>query len=391
MESQTFKEAIDKNDFESALKMIQNGEDILKSKWQFKLSDTFSKLIREKQFSVLNALVENNHIEMDVFEYDNFNNTLFKELLHLDDSTESLDFLANFIGRVENLNDSLQDKTWLSLAVQDGANPEVVQAMIANGCDINYVNNHGKTLLSEACGANRMKVDLTKKKAYVQLLLDNGLDVNRKSDSGNSILHEAVNDADIEIIQLLLDQGADPNAANNEGKTPYSILINDKMKMDVAQQMAEIYPPDFDVETSNKSDLFFDYVSSYSPKKEDLEFFQMHGANPDKINEDVYGKTKTVWDVVVEKDFDFFEAFVDAFQPNVNQQDDSGNTLLHKVCAYNVNFQQDKVKDTYRKTKKLIAMGADVSLLNTSDEKAIDLAGKDNLKEKTVALILKQN
>ncbi|MNR10898.1 Ankyrin repeats (3 copies) [compost metagenome] len=74
---------------------------------------------------------------------------------------------------------------------------------------------------------------------------------------------------------------------------------------------------------------------------------------------------------------------------DINRQDDEGNTLLHKVCAYNVNYEAEKAKETYRKVKLLLENGADKNITNNKDQTALALASDDNLKIKTVELLMK--
>ncbi len=47
-------------------------------------------------------------------------------------------------------------------------------------------------------------------------------------------------------------------------------------------------------------------------------------------------------------------------------------------------------KETYRKVKLLLDHGADISITNDKDETALILASADNLKIKTVELLMKQ-
>jgi ankyrin repeat protein len=46
-------------------------------------------------------------------------------------------------------------------------------------------------------------------------------------------------------------------------------------------------------------------------------------------------------------------------------------------------------KETYRKAKLLLEQGADISITNDKDETALMLASGDNLKIKTVELLMK--
>jgi ankyrin repeat protein len=63
--------------------------------------------------------------------------------------------------------------------------------------------------------------------------------------------------------------------------------------------------------------------------------------------------------------------------------------LLHQVCAFNVNYDQEVARQLYQKVKLLIEAGADPNATNDRDQTPMMLAAQDNLKVKTVELLLK--
>jgi len=85
---------------------------------------------------------------------------------------------------------------------------------------------------------------------------------------------------------------------------------------------------------------------------------------------------------------DVVKALVAAGVIDINRQDDRGNTFLHLVCAYNVNYNQEAAKGIYQKVKLLLEAGADASIVNDKEETPMMLAAGDNLKVKTVELLL---
>jgi uncharacterized protein len=101
-----------------------------------------------------------------------------------------------------------------------------------------------------------------------------------------------------------------------------------------------------------------------------------------------YDKQKSSLDWAAEKSVVVLSQLLKTGKVDINSQDNGGNTLLHKVCAYDVNFDKEVAKETYRKVKLLIEDGADIDLLNDADETALMIASKDNLKSKTVELLL---
>jgi ankyrin repeat protein len=103
-----------------------------------------------------------------------------------------------------------------------------------------------------------------------------------------------------------------------------------------------------------------------------------------------YGAPKTTVDWLAEKSATLLEIVLAAGVIDLDRRDDHGNTLLHKVCAYNVNYEEFRVKETYRKVNLLLDAGADPSITNDRDETPILLAEGDQLKVKTVQLLLRR-
>ena len=102
-----------------------------------------------------------------------------------------------------------------------------------------------------------------------------------------------------------------------------------------------------------------------------------------------YGQPKSGIDFIVEKKSDILKSVLENVSLDINEQDNQGNTILHKVCAYNVNYDAEAAKEIYRKVKLLLENGADKDITNDKDENALTLASTDNLKIKTVELLMK--
>jgi hypothetical protein len=63
---------------------------------------------------------------------------------------------------------------------------------------------------------------------------------------------------------------------------------------------------------------------------------------------------------------------------------------LHKICQVNLNYDENRARDLYKKVKYLVGEGIDPQLENVMDKKAVDYAMEDNIKVKTVEWLLKQ-
>jgi ankyrin repeat protein len=88
---------------------------------------------------------------------------------------------------------------------------KMVQALLADGADVNAKNKDGETALMYASGEGHLEV--------VQLLLANGADVNAKNSRGETALFMASVGGRLEVVQLLLANKADVNAKRDGCET----------------------------------------------------------------------------------------------------------------------------------------------------------------------------
>jgi hypothetical protein len=102
-------------------------------------------------------------------------------------------------------------KTPLHLAV-DRSGIDVVALLIAKGADVNAQDKHGNTPLHVAAENGR--------KEYAELLLAKGADVNAKGFLGKTALHKMKTMYGKSAAEVLLAKGADVNAKSIDGKTP---------------------------------------------------------------------------------------------------------------------------------------------------------------------------
>jgi len=89
---------------------------------------------------------------------------------------------------------------------------KTVQALLAEGVDVNTARADGATALSWATHWDDLDT--------VNLLLQAGADVNADDDHGVTPLARAAENAGFPLVERLLGAGADPNAAQTSGLTP---------------------------------------------------------------------------------------------------------------------------------------------------------------------------
>jgi ankyrin repeat protein/serine/threonine protein kinase len=88
---------------------------------------------------------------------------------------------------------------------------ELVQALLAKGAQVNAKENDGATALIRASQQGHLEL--------VQALLAKGADVNAKANDGGTALIQASQQGYGEVVQTLLAKGAEANAKANDGRT----------------------------------------------------------------------------------------------------------------------------------------------------------------------------
>src|ERR1039458_1259155 len=108
-----------------------------------------------------------------------------------------------------------QGETALMVA-SSRCNLKLVQALLANGADVNAKNNKGDTALMAASHYGILELA---KLRLAQALLANGADVNAKNKKGDTALMVASWYGNLDLAKLLLTNGADVNATSEDGTT----------------------------------------------------------------------------------------------------------------------------------------------------------------------------
>ncbi|MGN8070096.1 ankyrin repeat domain-containing protein [Mucilaginibacter sp. 22184] len=385
------EQLLQSGDYASALESIKNGEKLPKTIFDFNKSQIFDKLLRDKQFEILNYFVKDKTIETDIYEYDSFDKSIFASIIrNLSDDSESNGFLRDFMTKFDSINDEVGAKTLLSYFFENFAKLEHIKILIEAGCNINFKNNAEENLLHQVINTYSRYPELSL--SYLSLLINEGLDINDANIVKKTPLIAAIERNRKEYIDLLLQNGADPNHIDKDGNTAFFYAVAHQQNLGLYNQLREYDTPQFDLLNKNQVSLLFEYMRMITgPSESTLELLsKLIHDGADLYQESLYYQNPaTPVNLIAEKDPAVLETIIDTGVLDINRQDNEGNTLLHKVCAYNVNYEERKAKETYRKVKLLLENGADASITNNKDQTALMLASDDNLKIKTVELLMK--
>lgn len=222
-------------------------------------------------------------------------------------------------------------------------------------------------------------------------LINNGLDINKKNVAGKTVFYDVVASKNMDLIQLYLDNGIDVNSQDNQGETIYDIICFQLIDSEIFENISNYDPPKFDLKDRDGQSLFLKFASRVSWGKEILILKMMLEQGADLFQEEIngYGNTVTISGILAHKSIDVLEMLSENGFLDTNAIDEKGNSWLHKVCSEDLNFEQSKAKEMYKKVKLLLKAGANPNLKNDQDKSPIDYAQDDNLKAKVLQILMK--
>jgi len=378
--------------FDEARTCLNNGEKFNEQYLKNNFSQITAQIIEANEIDFIEKLIEAGFIETDIYELDSFDRSIFASLTqYLKDEEKSISFFKELMSKVDNINDEINDQTLLKYFLEKGCPPKIVKTLIDDfAANTQYKNNAGENLIYSVINTYGLETD--KAKEYISLLIENGVAINEKNIAGTTPLICAIKKGKKELLPFLLENGADANDADNLNNTAFYYAVAEQFSYDMYDVLAAVSAPDFNIVNKDGRTLLTNFISSISGSPSDILFLKRLLTDGADVNfcAQYYGQPKSGIDFLVEKKSDLLKSVLENVAIDVNEQDNQGNTILHKVCAYNVNYDAEMAKETYRKAKLLLDQGADISITNDKDQTALMLASSDNLKIKTVELLIKQ-
>lgn len=385
--------ALKTNKIDEATTLLQAGAEVPRGMADYVVRNIFANLLQKKAYELLLTLIDGGFIEKDIYEYDKLESSVFETLFrNVTDTGESLQFLRDVVGKLENVGDAVQDKTLLNIALSMQAPVAAVRILAGAGCSPQYRNNAEANYLYKVVQEFGIKEE--RGLEYLNWLLQEGLDVNEGNIVGETPLHLAISKNKQLYIQFLLENGADLNQQNKKGESPfYAAVVHQVCGEPLYRKLTQFTLPDFEATTKDGETILLGAVrmrrGSSAGDIALVKALLSDGADIYQTSP-YYSRPKAAIDWVCEQPSAMLEAILESGAADVHRRDDDGNTLLHKVCAYNVNYDQEAARQTYQKVKLLLAHGADPNATNDQEQTPMMLAVQDNLKSKTVELLLKQ-
>lgn len=385
-------DALRKSQWSDAMERIQQKEKLSSDLADHDKRYIYDQLARAKQYELLLALADNGSINTDLYEYESLDRSVFESVFrYIANEPEALDFLDKFIRKFDNINDAVNNNTLLLLAFTLNVPVEAIAVLVDAGCDPRYKNNYEENYLFHITREFNIKEDTGVK--YLEYLMDQGIDPNDGNIVKETPLHIVVGNRKMKYLDLLLERGADPNQpGKNEESAFYTAIVHSVCDVAMYRKLAQYAPADFNQANKAGETLICGALRMRGRASEgEVELIKAlvnDGADIYQTSP-YYNTPKAALDWVAEYPAEMLAGILETGAIDLDRRDDAGNTLLHKVCAFNVNYEQKAAQQLYKKVKLLLENGADASITNDRDQSAMDLAGQDNLKAKTVELLLK--
>lgn len=365
-----------------------------------KREQLLTTVMQNKKWKVFDYMIDHELINTELFEYDSFDDRLLSPIISqtkyfsTEDLTEYLPHFENFLNALDDINEELAGHNILSYALENGFPLEVVEAIFQNGIKQDFHNRAEQNYLHIALSQRQNRTE-NYTHNISSFLIDNGIDVNKEDIVKKTPLYVALENNYIvkpETIKLLLDNGVDVNAVDNKGISPIFYVSAYSKNLELLRLFLEYGTPDFNLlnkEGENLLNGFLKYSQASDTDNEMLMLLLDNGATLSATSK-YYDKEKSGIDWVIEKPSELLKLLLDKDLIDVNEINNDGQTILIKVCQINPNYEEAVAKDLYRKVKYLLKAGADSSIEDRFDKKAIDYAMGDNMKSKIVETLLEK-
>jgi ankyrin repeat protein len=381
--------AILNGNLEEAHELMKNGEQLSGQYVKNNTSRIFEILIDKNAIDLIDLLIVNDFIKTDIYEYDSFENSIFSSIAYLSNSGNvAIKFVNELLKRFKNINDEVNDQTLLGYCLLEGTDPAIIEELIEVGCRVDYKNNANENFIYQVINEYRLSSETGMN--YLEILTREGVDINQKNIAGVTPLMLAAKKRKESYLEILLQNGASANEQDNNGNNTFYYAVNEQFDYEALTKLLEYDSIDFDIQDKNGNNLFCEFLRMMENDDNQIKILEKlieAGANFEQSGS-YYGNTKSGYDWLAEKKSSILEFALKLNSLDLDFQDNLGNTLLHKVCSYDLNYDREAARELYKKTKVLLEAGANPDITNNNNETPLILAQQDNLKIKTVELLM---
>lgn len=379
-----------------AMEQVVSGANSRKEFHDYELNNVVGQLIRSQHYGLLDKFIDKGLISTDLYDYDRFSTTVISTLLKPQIASEGqlenyLIWLNGYLEQLDDINEEVDGITLFEYALQENVAIPVLKVIVGAGADIQRMDQYGQTFLFKVCNLRMQQADRVAE--LIDWLLAEGIDPNIGNVEQKTALHMAVDTLKTEVAVKLLDAGADPGLKDWHGESAFYYAAVRHFNPDLLAALLRYGVPDFHGVNKQGENLLNAFLRMMHTDSETnlsvLILLLEQGADLTAASL-WYQNEKTGLDWLAEKSILALQEVVDKGYLDLSYVDNLGNTLLHKVCQVNLNYDENKSRDLYKKVKYLVGEGVDPQLENVADKKAVDYAMEENVKVKTVEWLLKQ-
>ncbi|MNK25151.1 Ankyrin repeats (3 copies) [compost metagenome] len=379
-----------------AMEQVVSGANSRKEFHDYELNNVVGQLIRSQHYGLLDKFIDKGLISTDLYDYDRFSTTVISTLLKPQIASEGqlenyLIWLNGYLEQLDDINEEVDGITLFEYALQENVAIPILKVIVGAGADIQRMDQYGQTFLFKVCNLRMQQADRVAE--LIDWLLAEGIDPNIGNVEQKTALHMAVDTLKTEVAVKLLDAGADPGLKDWHGESAFYYAAVRHFNPDLLAALLRYGVPDFHSVNKQGENLLNAFLRMMHTDSETnlsvLILLLEQGADLTAASL-WYQNEKTGLDWLAEKSILALQEVVDKGYLDLSYVDNLGNTLLHKVCQVNLNYDENKSRDLYKKVKYLVGEGVDPQLENVADKKAVDYAMEENVKVKTVEWLLKQ-